>query len=312
MSEVCGDSAGSSWAADSAVFGRVNLQAFEGAKLPKITITLVDRNGRDHRYTLDRSGNYCFRGVDGGGGSLVIDVEGTEAVRRSLGNSIRNLTQHREDFDLVTSTQPQKRGTISAKFLYHREPRNAALYERAVEAEAQKDAKPAISLFTELVAKDPKDYIAWARLGSLHFRENDLSSAERTFAESIRTRPDFSYAVMNLGRLLLAKNNVDLAIRFLERATELEPTSAASFQLLGEAYIVGKQGTLGVEALNEALKLDPVGMADSHLLMAALYDKAGAKSHASREYKLYLGKKPDHIDRKKFEKYIKENPPESN
>ena len=60
------------------------------------------------------------------------------------------------------------------------------------------------------------------------------------------------------------------------------------------------------------MRIDPVGMADSHLLMAALDDKAGAKSYASREYKLYLAKKPDHIDRTRFEKYIKDNPPESN
>ena len=117
---------------------------------------------------------------------------------------------------------------------------------------------------------------------------------------------------MNIGRISLAKSNVEVAIKFLERATELEPSSPRAFQLLGEAYLLAKKGTLGVEALNEAIRLDPVGMADSHLLMAALYDKAGAKSYASREYKLFLEKKPEHADRKKFEKYIKDNPPEAN
>jgi hypothetical protein len=49
-------------------------------------------------------------------------------------------------------------------------------------------------------------------------------------------------------------------------------------------------------------------MAESHLLLAVLYDRAGAKDLASREYRLFLSKVRDHPDQKKFEKYIKDNP----
>ena len=312
MTDACGDSAGSTWSTDPAVYGRINLQGFQGGKLPKITVTLTDRNRNEQRFTIDRNGYYCFRGADGSGATLVIDVEGNEVERRALGSSTAQLRQHREDFDVYASGPPQKTGTISAKFVYQRDAANTALFDKAVQAEASKDFKAATNHLRELLGNDPRDYVAWARLGSIYFESNDLPAAEKAYTESIRFKPDFSYAMMNMGRIYLAKNNVDGAIKFLERATELEPGSPRAFQLLGEAYILNKKGTLGVEALNEAIRLDPVGMADSHLLMATLYDRAGAKSYASREYKLFLEKKPEHADRKKFEKYMRDNPPETN
>jgi tetratricopeptide (TPR) repeat protein len=292
------------------VFGRVNLQGFEGAKFPKITVTLFDRNRNEHRFTIDRNGYYCFRSVEGGGGTIVIDVEGNEVERRSLGSSTSSLRQHRQDFDIFAAGPVQKLGTISAKFVYQRDAANTTLFDKAVDAEQKKDLKGAATLLREILGNDPRDYVAWARLGSVYFEMNDLKLAEKAYTESIRFKPDFSFAMMNMGRIYLAQNNAETAIKFLERATELEPTAPRGFQLLGEAYLLAKKGTLGVEALNEAIRLDPIGMADSHLLMAVLYDRAGAKSWASREYKLFLEKKPDHPDRKKFDKYIKDHPPE--
>jgi len=312
MTDACGDSAGSNWSTDPAVYGRVRLEGFQGAKLPKITVTLTDRNRNEQKFTIDRNGYYCFRGVDGGGGTIVVDVEGNEVERRSLGSSTSQLRQHRQDFEIYASGPPQKTGTISTKFVYQRDAAATALFDKAAEAEQKKDLKAAIDRLREVVGKDPRDYVAWARLGSVYFESNDLAAAEKAYIESARVKPDFSYAFMNLGRIYLSKGDAEIATKFLERATQLEPGSPRAFQLLGEAYILAKKGTLGVEALNEAIRLDPVGMADSHLLMASLYDRAGAKSYASREYKLFLEKKPDHAERKKLEKYIKENPPEAN
>ena len=94
-------------------------------------------------------------------------------------------------------------------------------------------------------------------------------------------------------------------------ATAIDPSSARAFQLLGEAYLLARKGTLGVAALNEAVRLDPIGMAECHLLMARLYDLAGVKPLASREYRLFLEKVPQHPEKKKLEKYIKDNPEEA-
>ena len=77
---------------------------------------------------------------------------------------------------------------------------------------------------------------------------------------------------------------------------------------MGEAYLQARRGNDGLAALDEALRLDPVGMAECHLLKARLYDLAGARKLAAAEYKVFLLKVPNHSDKKKLEKYIKDNP----
>jgi len=101
------------------------------------------------------------------------------------------------------------------------------------------------------------------------------------------------------------------AIELLKKATSLEQGTPLAHRLLGEAYLLTRQGTLGVASLNEALRLDPKGMAECHLMIAKLYDAAGDKISASREYRLFLVKVPDFKEREILERYIKENPEET-
>ena len=311
--EVCGDSAGSSWATDVAVYGKINLIGFPATgRLAKITVTVSDRRGNQQSYTIDRNGHFCFRGFDGGGGTLILELEGREIVRRTLG-STGQIKQIREDFDLYApNSQTKPPSTISAKFIYQRSGSNADLFDKAVEAEEKKDLNTAEKILTQLIAADPKDYIAMARLGSVQYEKNDHKSAETSYKSALTVKPDFSYAMMNLGRIYLLQSKVDAAIKYLEQATTAEPNAPRGFQLLGEAYLLAKKGTLGVEALYTAIELDPIGMAECHLLVARLFDRAGAKGYASREYRIFLEKVPNHAERAKFEKYIKDNPETTN
>ena len=56
------------------------------------------------------------------------------------------------------------------------------------------------------------------------------------------------------------------------------------------------------------LRLSPLGMAECHLQLAHLYQLAKANQMATKEYKIFLTKVPNHPDKKKFEKFIKDNP----
>ncbi len=84
--------------------------------------------------------------------------------------------------------------------------------------------------------------------------------------------------------------------------------SARAFQLLGEAYLLARKGTLGAESLNRSIQLDPIGMAENHLKLAHLYELAGAKKLAAAQYKAFIVKVPAHPEKKKFEKFVKDNP----
>lgn len=311
--EICGDRAGSSWSTDASVFGKVHLVGFSSTgRLPKITV-ILDRRGNQQSQTIDRNGHFCFQGVDGGGGTLILELEGKEIIRRSLGATTTFIKQIREDFELqAPDTQQKPPATISAKFVYPRTEANTELFEKAAAAEKAKDLAGAEKLLKEILAADGKDYVALARLGSVQFERNEHKAAETSYKSSLELKPDFSYAMMNLGRIYLVQNKVDDAIKYLEQTTTAEPNSPRGFQLLGEAYLLARKGTLGVESLYRAIELDPIGMAECHLLVARLFDRAGAKGYASREYRIFLEKVPAHADKAKFEKYIKENPEATN
>ena len=179
--------------------------------------------------------------------------------------------------------------------------------KKTVEAEGNKNPRKAIEYLKEIVSIDAADFIAWAKLGSLYFEQKELSDAEAALRKSLELKVEYTPAWINVGQLRVAQKQFEPAIEIFKHAAELDPSSARAFQLLGEAYLQSRQGTLGVQAINEAIKLDPTGMAECHLQLAHLYELAGAKQLAATEYKAFLTKIPNHPDKKKFEKYIKDN-----
>jgi len=113
---------------------------------------------------------------------------------------------------------------------------------------------------------------------------------------------------VNVGQMRVAQKQYPAAVEIFKHAVELEPDSATIHRLLGEAYLQAKQGSLAVQALDKAIQLDPLGMAECHLLKAHLYELAGGKNLAAKEYRTFLEKVPQYPDRKKLEKFIKDNP----
>lgn len=290
------------------VYGRIALKGFDSsAKLPRVAVLLGDGQQSVDRLIIDKSGNYCFKRKSSGG-TLVVEVEGIEAARRSL--PAFGAAQQREDFE-IHATVLQKfatPGVVLAKLSNPINPKTIELYNKTADAERTKDLGKAVGYLKEIVALDAADFIAWAKLGSVYFEQKSLSDADAAFRKSLELRVDYIPAWIFAGQLRVAQKQYEAAIQIFKHAALLVPTSARAFQLLGETYLLSRQGTLGAQALNEAIRLDPVSMAECHLQLAHLYELAGAKQLAMREYKLFLTKVPDHPDKKKFEKYIKDNP----
>lgn len=289
------------------VFGRVTITGVEaGRKPPKVTIALVTAQNSHNRITIEASGNYCFR-RSGSGGTLIIEIDGVETARRSLPGL--GPAQQREDFEIqaagISRVPP---AVLSAKFSHPRNEKTTELYKKAGEAQAAKDAAKTVSILNKIVAADPADFIAWAQLGSLYFEQASFAEADAAFRKSLELKQEYVPAWINVGKMRLAQKQVEAAIEIFKHAASLDPKNARVRQLLGEAYLQAKMGTLGVEALNEAIRLDPIGMAECHLLIARLYDLAGAKRMAAKEYRMFLEKVPNHAEKDKIEKYLKDNP----
>lgn len=291
------------------IYGLIRLRGVpNGAKTPKITVLLMDTQNSPSRMTVDRMGRYCVRLRTRSGGTLVIEVDGVEVERRTF--SAFGNAQQREDFEIYQRTKDQTvpPDVVSAKFYYPVNPKTVELYRKTTDAENKKNTDKAIEYLKQIVDIDAQDFIGWARLGVLYLAKNKISDGEAAFKKSLELKAEYTPAMIQMGLIRVYQNQFEAAGEIFKKVTILEPKSPTAFRLLGESYLQIRKGNLAVEALNEAIRLDPVGMAECHLLLARLFDLAGAKNLAAREYKQFLAKVPNHPDKKKFEEYIKKNP----
>lgn len=290
------------------VYGRVVFTGkVAGPKQATVVVIFAEGQHTAERQRLNASGNFCFR-RRGTSGTLVVEIDGIEAARRTL--PVSSAVQQREDFEITAAaiTRQDPPTVVSARFSHPRNEKTTELYKKATEAESAKDISRSIAYLKQIVELDAADFIAWAKLGSLYFEQRNLADAEAAFRRSLEKKVEYTPAWIYMGQIRMAQKQYLIAVEILKHATTLDARWARSFQLLGEAYLQSKQGTLGVAALTEAVRLDPLGMAECHLQIAHLYRLAGAKQLAAREYKSFLKKVPDHPDKKRLEKFIKENP----
>ena len=292
------------------VYGRVTLDGLEpGGKRPTVHVTLFTRRLQTNRATLDNDGYFYFRDIVADGGTLVVEVNGVEVARQTLLST--GPKQQRMDFYIVipsTKAAIAKPGTISAKYAYERSKENTELLNKAVSAVENKRPEKAIPYLKRIVESDPNDYGAWTILGATYTAVPDTASAETAYLTAIKVKPDSTPTIISLGKLYLTTNRPESAVEVLEKATQAEPENALALRFLGEAYLQVRKGTKAVAVLNEAIRLQPVEMAECHLMLARLYDIAGAKHLAAQEFKLFLEKIPKHAEKDKMMVYIKENP----
>jgi len=314
IDDICGDTGAmpgldSPFAHVPYVYGKITLKGFDAAKFPKVTVTFSDGSQTPNRYGVGRSGNYCFRRT-GGSGTLVVEVDGIETARRTLTSF--GSSQQREDFEIEAAGQQRTApaAVIVAPSKFSRPPneKTVELYKKAAEAEQKKDTTSEIKTLNDIVAIDPEDFIAWAKLGAVYFLQNSYNDADTAYRKCLELRADYTPAWINIGQLRVAQKQFAAAVEIFKYAISLEPDNARIYRMLGEAYLQNKQGSLAVEALDQAVKLDPNGQAECHLLKGHLYELAGANQLATKEYKAFLAKAPDHPDKKKLEKFIAANP----
>jgi Tfp pilus assembly protein PilF len=290
---------------------KVDDSKVQGQKPQTFQVILYSLSSRVFdRQVVSNNSRYRFLRVPNGEWDLVVEVEGVEVTRVRLVLQSPIPTDVRHDLNLEWhETIPAKKavGTIAALPDYKRSPAMDEKYKKAMEAMKNKNDGQAEQILREIVDSDARDFIAWTDLGTLQFKHEKYSDAEKSYQHALAERGDFLVALMNLGKLQMTQKNYDPAIETLTRAVTSNPQSADANHYLGECYLQVKKGSKAVGFLNEAIRLDPVGKADLHLRLATLYHGAGLKDRAALEYEKFLQKKPDYPDKKKLLQYIAEN-----
>lgn len=274
-------------------------------------LVLYNSNGYSvDRQTVSNNGRFRFFDVANGEYYISVEVESNEVARVHMRLSENEKTDIRRDIALewqagLADRARNRAGSVADA--YNRSAANKLLMKNAEEAIKKNNFEQSVSLLKEVVAADPKDFVAWTELGTVYFRQENLTDAEKAYQRALQEQPGFILALINLGKLRVAKKDFEGAIESLDLAVKAQPQSADANFLLGEAYLQVKKGSKAVGYLGEALRLDPIGKADAHLRLAALYKGAGLKDKAVAEYEHFLAKKPDYPDKEKILRYIKEN-----
>jgi Flp pilus assembly protein TadD len=295
----------------AALVGTLTITAKEGTKLPEqFFVVLYRSNGREFaRQQVANHGSYRITGVSSGDYEIAVEGDGRTLGRMSLTVRSAGGADVKQDLELQwrDKSAPASAGTISSLDLYKRSPENESLMNQALAAMAKKNYAEAAGLLKQVVGADAKDFEAWTELGNVLFAQGNQSEAEKAFGRALEERPSYPVALLNLGKMQYDQKNYDGAIATLSQLVGAHPESAEAHRFLGEAYLQIKKGSKAVPELEEAARLDPENQADAHLSLAALYDAANLKDRAAGEYEKFLAQKPNYPDKKKLEKYIRDN-----
>lgn len=291
------------------VAGKVTLVGLPaGQPKPAIYVAAYFKGSFVGRRQVSENGAYAINDIPRTGTTVVVEIDHAEVASRTLEIAIAPIVY--QDFS-VNWTQSMdakgKPGVVSAA--YERSKESQDRFDKAMADIKNGNNDSAISNLRAVVNADKKDYYAWTQLGNAYFLKKDEKDAEAAYLHAISVHAGYTLAAVNLGKLYLSQHENDKAIEFLTKAVESEPASPDAQQYLGEAYLAIKKGSKAVGYLNEAIRLAPIEKAEVHLRLAALYNGAGLKRHASAEYQKFLEKIPNYEHRDDLKKYIAENPP---
>lgn len=163
---------------------------------------------------------------------------------------------------------------------------------------ARKQYRDAIDAYEAWTKKDPKNAVAWNKMGIAYHQLMNLRKARSCYERAIRIRKDYSEAINNVGTTYYAERNYKKAIRYYDRALKITPMSASVYSNLGTAWFGRKKYEEALAAYTKALQLDPevfehrnsVGVllqersvadrARFHYYLAKVYAGAGNKEKA--------------------------------
>jgi 4-amino-4-deoxy-L-arabinose transferase-like glycosyltransferase len=120
------------------------------------------------------------------------------------------------------------------------------------------DYRKAISLYTQVLQREPDFYDALYNGGLTYFLMGSDDQAERLFSHAIQVAPGLDGPIFYLGRICLRKSQPDLAESYFKQALRINPTGYGLHYWLGQALAARGQLGRARAAYAEELKLYPM------------------------------------------------------
>lgn len=117
-----------------------------------------------------------------------------------------------------------------------------------------------IAMAQELVAREPRNVLAWIQLGNDLFDTNQYQKAIDAYQRALELQPDNADVLTDQGVMYRAVAKYDNAVANFEKAQKVAPTHLQSLINLAVIYDADlKKPQKAVAALEKVLQLDPTG-----------------------------------------------------
>jgi len=119
--------------------------------------------------------------------------------------------------------------TAAAALDEHATPVDAALISVLMQ---KGDVKQAKKVAEQLVAKQPKEGLAYNLLGAVKLADKDATGARQAFEKALEVEPNYVAAAINLGQLDISQGKMDDAIARMSKIVERAPKQADAYLVL--------------------------------------------------------------------------------
>ncbi len=160
--------------------------------------------------------------------------------------------------------------------------KTAQLFYLGDTLEAQGKPGEAIQEYRQVIALEPKNYIAHFDLGAIYAAEGSMQDALHEFQFCEAVKPDWAMVHYRIGRILSQMHQVPEAIEELSQAVRLDPQNSYAHNDL--AVVLYQQGDYekAIEQFREAASIDPTSDEARENYESALADMRNA-NHQKRK-----------------------------
>jgi tetratricopeptide (TPR) repeat protein len=141
-----------------------------------------------------------------------------------------------------------------------------------------------IAAYRHALDLNPDAAGAWVNLGTLSYRQGDLSDAEASYRHALRISPNYPLAHFNMGNICEELDRLGEAVEHYQTAIELQSSYADAHYNLALVYERQAEPMLAAKHWRTYLKLDPTspwaGIARQQLRTLLTIMPGGRGSHS--------------------------------
>ena len=160
---------------------------------------------------------------------------------------------------------------------------------------APEDWGKEIAKWSEIIAQNPKDSVAYEYRGCCYFAKGSLDKAISDFTQAIQLDGNNAKTYLNRGNAHRAKNEFEKAIMDFNLAIAIDAKYAEAYLSRGSTYQAKLEADKAIEDMSKCLQFDPTN-ATAYKVRASLYSQKGSFDKGISDFSEVLRMNPGDSD----------------